>query len=141
MKQYLLTLLVPFTMCANATKETPIFEMECFWVSYPQKGIPQESQDSQTFSVYESNKTQILKITPTKNSTHIPPPTYTMKVKGAYSSQFGVSYYKEFYWMGLDTRLTLLRGDDTKIIIESISSPWIPTMEATCSNPIYSGNK
>lgn len=141
MKQYLLALLIPFTVFANAAEETQIFEMECSWVNYSQEGTPKKSKDSQTFSVYKSNATQILKITPAKNSSYIPPPTYTMKVKGAYSSQFGVPYYKEFYWMGHDTRLTLLRGSDTKLIIESVSSPAIPIIEALCDKPTYVENK
>lgn len=141
MKQYLFALLIPFTVCANAIEETLIFEMECSWVNYSQGGTPKKSEDSQTFSVYKSNATQILKITPAKNSSHMPPPTYVMKVKGAYSSQFGVPYYKEFYWMGHDTRLTLLRGSDTKVIIEFISSPGMSVMEATCTQPIYAGNR
>lgn len=141
MKQYLFALLIPFTVCANAIEETLIFEMECSWVNYSEDGTPKKSEDSQTFSVYKSNATQILKITPAKNSSHMPPPTYVMKVKGAYSSQFGVPYYKEFYWMGHDTRLTLLRGSDTKVIIEFISSPGMSVMEATCTKPIYAGDR
>ncbi|EMO4163856.1 hypothetical protein R7Q53_002878 [Morganella morganii] len=141
MKQYLLALLIPFTMCASATEETLVFEMECSWVNYSQDGTTKKSEDSQAFSVYKSNATQILKIAPAKNSSHMPPPTYTMKVKGAHSSQLGVPYYKEFYWMGHDTRLTLLRGSDTKVIIESISSPGMPVMEASCTNPIYTGDR
>ena len=85
MKQYLLALLIPFTMCASATEETLVFEMECSWVNYSQDGTTKKSEDSQAFSVYKSNATQILKIAPAKNSSHMPPPTYTMKVKGAHS--------------------------------------------------------
>ncbi|HCB1929603.1 TPA: hypothetical protein MYQ42_000454 [Proteus mirabilis] len=141
MRQYLFALLIPFTVCANATDETLIFEMECSWINYSQDGTTKKSEDSQIFSVYKSNATQILKIAPAKKSSHMPSPTYTMKVKGAYSSQFGVPYYKEFYWMSHDTRLTLLRGNDTKVIIESISSPGMPVMEATCTKPIYTDDK
>lgn len=110
--------------------EKELFSLNCTW-----EGLdPKDENSTQKFIVYKNESGQRLEITPAKN-THIAKPVYVMKAGGAYTSINGKDYFKEYYWRGADFRLTMLRGERTEIIIESISSPDLSLMKATCTEP------
>lgn len=110
------------------------FTMDCRWLDQDGKTPTGEVQSYTGFEDW--NKTQWIEITPAKNAPKgMQPPTYIKTVEGGF---VGKETFKEFYWMGADTRMTLLRtGKKAHVIIESISSPSMPVSEAACVNIQY----
>lgn len=107
------------------------FTMACRWLDEDGKTPISEAQ---TYTAFEDwNKAQWIEITPAKDAVKgMKPPTYIKTVEGSFS---GKDTFKEFYWMGADTRMTLLRtGKTARVIIESITSPGMPVSEAACDN-------
>ncbi|MCW7550506.1 hypothetical protein OO184_21895 [Photorhabdus sp. APURE] len=130
-KIYLCALLLLASTFAFATKDVS-FTMLCIWDELDKA----DDSKYQAITIYKENDHQYLEIAPTVKN-NIPSPTYVMRTKGGYISNGKAKFYKDFYWMGNDTRLTLLRGDRIEIIIESISSPSMPVSIANCKDLKY----
>lgn len=132
-KIYLCALLLLAPTFAFSTKDVS-FTMLCIW-----DGLDKTDDGKyQAITVYKENNHQYLEISPmVKINIPSPTPTYVMRTKGGYISNGRAKFYKDFYWMGNDTRLTLLRGDRIEIIVESISSPSMPVSVASCKDLKY----
>lgn len=132
----LLAAIVPATHAAQLDKAHShiAFTMDCRWLDEDGKTPISEAQSYTAFEDW--NKAQWIEITPAKDAPKgMQPPTYIKKVEGSFS---GKDTFKEFYWMGSDTRMTLLRtGKMAHVIIESIYSPAMPVLEAACDNIQY----
>jgi len=124
----LILLSMPFSVLSA---EKLVFTVECAWDDLDASSHNQK----QVIKLYKDETSQRLEIVPTSKDAH--KPVYFMKNKGSYTTIGKKEYFKEYFWQGSDVRLTLLRGNETLIKIESISEPSFPELTATCPKPAY----
>lgn len=123
----LLLLILSLTCFSTFSAEKLVFSVECSWDD-------SENAPKAIFKLFEDGKNQWLE-NATELKHNLPP--YVLKAKGAYVKIGKDEYYKEYYWQSDDIRLTLLRGENTLIKIESVSNPNLDELSATCPKPDY----
>lgn len=125
---FLIFFVSPFSA---VSAEKLVFALQCSWDNLDSSSENQK----QIFKLYKDGKEQRLEITPVEEA--VPTPTYFLKKEGSYTNIGKNEYFKEYYWQSSDIRLTLLRGNNTLIKVESISDPAFPELTATCPKPVY----
>lgn len=114
-----------------------VYDMQCQWID-DNTGEPFKNSEPQAFTVYEDwNKTQWLQIAPAKDAPKgWKPAPYIRTVEGGFGAN---NSYKDFYWQDSTTRMTVIRNADrtASIAVESIYSPSMPVVYATCHSVTY----